>query len=118
MGNNLRLFSSLRSQITSKYYRAMSSGSAGAYVVTVSTPASLGPVPETASEKNHWVLDEAGKGEVKRFVNPWDSAHDFTFPEIFKAMMQSVLAPILTQAGLFPRTLYWLEKVRVKLTWA
>jgi len=70
----------------------MSSGSAGAaaalYAVTVSAPAALGAVPDTASEKSHWVRDEAGEGEAKGFVNPWESSHDFSFPEIFKAMVQ------------------------------
>jgi N-acyl-phosphatidylethanolamine-hydrolysing phospholipase D len=73
-------------------YRTMSSGSGGVaaalYAVTVSTPAALGAVPDTASEKSHWLRDKAGKGEVKGFVNPWESSHDFSFPEIFKAMVQ------------------------------
>ncbi|KUJ07182.1 Metallo-hydrolase/oxidoreductase [Mollisia scopiformis] len=57
------------------------------YTVTVSPPATLGPVPDTANEKRHWVRDRTGKGEPKSFINPWDSAHDFTFPELFKTMM-------------------------------
>lgn len=59
----------------------------GGYAVTVSAPAALATVPETASEKSHWVRD-GDKGEPRGFVNPWESAHDFSFPEIFKAMMQ------------------------------
>lgn len=66
----------------------MSSGSGGVYAATVSALAVLGAVPNTVSEKSHWVRDEAGKGEAKGFVNPWESAHDFSFPEIFKAMVQ------------------------------
>ncbi|KAI9742968.1 MAG: hypothetical protein M1818_003263 [Claussenomyces sp. TS43310] len=70
----------------------MSRGSGGVaaplYDVTVSVPAALGAVPDTVSEKSHWLRDEAGKGEVKGFVNPWESSHDFSFPEIFKAMVQ------------------------------
>ena len=58
------------------------------YAVAVSAPAALGAVPDTASEKSHWLRDKAGKGEVKGFVNPWESSHDFSFPEIFKAMVQ------------------------------
>jgi hypothetical protein len=65
----------------------MSSGDNGSYTVNVSAPAALGAVPETAKEKSHWVRD-GDTGEPKGFANPWESAHDFTFPEIFKAMMQ------------------------------
>lgn len=54
--------------------------------MTVSVPAALGAVPEKAGEKSHWVRDEAG--EAKGFINPWESSHDFSFPEIFKAMVQ------------------------------
>ncbi|KAJ5610355.1 N-acyl-phosphatidylethanolamine-hydrolyzing phospholipase D [Penicillium lagena] len=64
----------------------MGSGNNGGYVVTVSVPAALGAVPEEASEKSHWVRDEAGG--VRGFKNPWESSHDFSFPEIFKAMVQ------------------------------
>ncbi|KAJ5812235.1 N-acyl-phosphatidylethanolamine-hydrolyzing phospholipase D [Penicillium riverlandense] len=67
-------------------YRTMGSGKNGGYAVTVSVPAALGAVPEKASEKSHWVRDEAG--EVRGFINPWESSHDFSFPEIFKAMIQ------------------------------
>lgn len=71
----------------------MSSGTAGGaaaalYAATVSTPAILGAVPDTVSEKSHWLRDKTGKGEAKGFVNPWESSHDFSFPEIFKAMVQ------------------------------
>lgn len=66
----------------------MSSVGAGAYVASISAPAPLDVVPESTSEKSHWVCDDNGKGQIKRFVNPWESARDFTFPEIFKAMMQ------------------------------
>ncbi|CRG92021.1 N-acyl-phosphatidylethanolamine-hydrolyzing phospholipase D [Talaromyces islandicus] len=86
MRNILRPFlSSHRSRAHTSRYRAMSSGNGG-YTVTVSAPAALAPVPDTASEKSHWVRD-GGKGEPRRFVNPWESAYDFTFPEMFKAMM-------------------------------
>lgn len=70
----------------------MSSGSGGIadipYTVSVSAPAALSAVPDTASDKSHWLGDRTGGGEVKGFKNPWDSAHDFSFPEIFKAMVQ------------------------------
>ena len=66
-------------------YRTMGSDNGG-YTVTVSVPAALGAVPDKANEKSHWVKNEAG--EVKRFRNPWESSHDFSFPEIFKAMVQ------------------------------
>lgn len=70
----------------------MSSGSRGIdaalYTVTVSAPAALGAVPDTVSEKSHWLRDKAGRGEAKGFVNPWGSSHEFSFPEIFKAMVQ------------------------------
>ncbi|PCH00532.1 N-acyl-phosphatidylethanolamine-hydrolysing phospholipase D [Penicillium occitanis (nom. inval.)] len=56
-----------------------------AYVVSISPPAPLNAVPESASEKSHWVYGETG--EIQRFVNPWESARDFSFLEIFKAMM-------------------------------
>ncbi|KAJ5579843.1 N-acyl-phosphatidylethanolamine-hydrolyzing phospholipase D [Penicillium hispanicum] len=73
----------------------MSSGNRGVadalYAVTVSTPAALDAVPESVSEKSHWLRDTTGKGEAKGFVNPWDSAHDFTFPELFKVMVQHKL---------------------------
>jgi len=58
------------------------------YKVTVGAPAALGWVPDTASDKSHWVRDVVGKGEAKGFVNPWESPRDFSFPEIFKAMVQ------------------------------
>jgi hypothetical protein len=57
------------------------------FFVTVTAPTALGPVPDAASEKSHWVRDETGKGDAKGFKNPWDSSHDFSFPEIFKAMV-------------------------------
>ncbi|KAH8690671.1 beta-lactamase superfamily domain-containing protein [Talaromyces proteolyticus] len=66
----------------------MGSGTSSLYAVSVSAPAALSPVPDTASEKGHWVRDATGKGVMKGFVNPWESAHEFTFPEIFKAMIQ------------------------------
>lgn len=101
MRNILRpFFSSQRSRTPPQHftkaeiprYRTMSSGSGGVaaalYAVTVSAPAALGAVPDTVSEKSHWLRDEAGKGEVKGFVNPWESSHDISFPEIFKAMVQ------------------------------
>jgi len=70
----------------------MSAGSGGIvaapYTVSISAPAALGAVPDTVSEKSHWLRDKAGKGEVEGFVNPWESSHDFSFPEIFKAMVQ------------------------------
>jgi N-acyl-phosphatidylethanolamine-hydrolysing phospholipase D len=70
----------------------MSSGSRGnaaaLYTVTVSAPAALGAVPDTVSEKSHWLRDKAGRGEAKGFANPWESSHEFSFPEIFKAMVQ------------------------------
>lgn len=101
MRNILQLFfSSQRSRTPPQHfpkveiprYRTMDSGSGGVvaalYTVTVSAPAALGAVPDTVSEKSHWVSDEASKGEVKGFVNPWESSHDFSFPEIFKAMVQ------------------------------
>jgi hypothetical protein len=61
---------------------------AGPYTVTVSTPAELDAVPDTVNEKKHWVRDNNSTGEVTGFVNPWESSHEYTFPEIFKAMVQ------------------------------
>lgn len=58
------------------------------YVWTLSAPAALGAAPDAASEKSHWVRDETGRGDAKGFKNPWESARDFSFPEIFKAMVQ------------------------------
>jgi len=89
----LRLFSKQRYfKAVIPRYRTMSSGSGGdaaaLYTMTVGAPTALGAVPDTMSEKSHWLRDETGKGEVKGFVNPWESSHDFTFPEIFKAMVQ------------------------------
>jgi hypothetical protein len=70
----------------------MTSGTGGVaaalYVVTIGTPAVLGAAPDTASEKSHWVRDKDGKGEVKGFVNPWDSYRDFTHAGVMKAMIQ------------------------------
>jgi len=70
----------------------MSSGSrniaAAVYTTTVSAPAAFGAVPETVSERSHWLRDKAGKGEAKGFVNLWESSDNFSFPEIFKAMVQ------------------------------
>lgn len=87
MRHILRPFiSSHRARARTSRYRAMNPGNAD-YSVTVSAPAALSPVPETAREKSHWVRD-GDKGEPKGFVNPWKSAYDFTFPEMFKAMMQ------------------------------
>jgi N-acyl-phosphatidylethanolamine-hydrolysing phospholipase D len=45
--------------------------------MTISIPAGLGAVLDTATEKSHWVMDKEGKGELKRFVNPWESYRDF-----------------------------------------
>jgi N-acyl-phosphatidylethanolamine-hydrolysing phospholipase D len=59
---------------------------AASYAATVSAPAALGAVPDTASAKGHWLRDS--KGEVKGFVNPWESSHEYSFPELFKAMVQ------------------------------
>ena len=61
---------------------------AALYAVTVGAPAASGAVPDTASKKSHWVRDESGNGEAKGFVNPWESSREFSFPEIFKAMVQ------------------------------
>lgn len=61
---------------------------AARYAVTTSTPAALGAVPDTASEKSHWVRDKDGKGELKGFVNPWESYRDFTHAEVMKVMFQ------------------------------
>lgn len=61
---------------------------AALYAVTITEPAALGAVPDTVSEKSHWLRDETGKGEVRGFVNPWESSHDFSFPELFRAMVQ------------------------------
>jgi N-acyl-phosphatidylethanolamine-hydrolysing phospholipase D len=58
------------------------------YTVTISTPQALGAVPDTASEKSHWQMNEDGKGEVKGFANPWKSYRDFTHGEVMKAMIQ------------------------------
>lgn len=58
------------------------------YDIVVGQPGILGAAPETASEKAHWVEDGAGQGAIKRFINPWESSHDFSFPEIFKAMVR------------------------------
>ncbi|TVY17498.1 N-acyl-phosphatidylethanolamine-hydrolyzing phospholipase D [Lachnellula arida] len=92
--SSLRVRSSTSPQHSTKEIprsRTMSSGSGGSagalYAVTVSTPTALGAVPDNVSEKRHWLRDE-GKGELKGFVNPWESSHDFSFPEIFKAMVQ------------------------------
>ncbi|PYI11095.1 dioxygenase [Aspergillus sclerotiicarbonarius CBS 121057] len=62
----------------------MSSGSQ--YTLTLSAPTPSTAAPESASEKSHWVRD--ANGNVKGFANPWKSAHDFSFPEIFKSMIQ------------------------------
>lgn len=59
---------------------------AAQYTVTVSAPAMLAAVPDTVNEKSHWLRDD--KGGAKGFVNPWESAHDFSFPEIFRSMVQ------------------------------
>lgn len=56
------------------------------YTVTISKPATLAAVPDTAGEKRHWVRDESG--EAKSFTNPWESSHDYSFPELFKTMVQ------------------------------
>ncbi|KAJ5232456.1 N-acyl-phosphatidylethanolamine-hydrolyzing phospholipase D [Penicillium chermesinum] len=58
------------------------------YDIVVSEPAPLGRVPDNTSEKRHWVRDASGQGEIKRFVNPWESSYDFSFPEIFKSMVR------------------------------
>ena len=55
------------------------------YVASVGPPAFLDAVPESAGKKGHWVCNK--NGEIQRFVNPWESAREFSFPEIFKAMM-------------------------------
>ncbi|EED12105.1 conserved hypothetical protein [Talaromyces stipitatus ATCC 10500] len=72
-------------------HRTMGSKSRGIadtrYTVTVSAPAALSAVPDTASDKSHWLRDTTDRGKVKGFRNPWKSAHDFSFPEIFKAMV-------------------------------
>lgn len=61
---------------------------AALYDVTISSPATPGAVPDTVTEKSHWLRDEAGKGEAESFVNPWESSYDYSFPEILKAMVQ------------------------------
>lgn len=61
---------------------------AALYTATISTPAALGAVPDTATEKSHWLRDKDGKGELKGFVNPWESYRDFTHGEVMKAMIQ------------------------------
>lgn len=66
----------------------MNSESEGMYTVSVGAPVALRAVPNTVGEKSHWVRDVTGKGEVKGFVNPWESSREFSFPEIFKTMVQ------------------------------
>ncbi|PWY95901.1 dioxygenase [Aspergillus sclerotioniger CBS 115572] len=62
------------------------SGSGSHHVLSLSEPTLSKASPENASEKSHWVRD--ADGQVKGFANPWDSSHDFSFPEIFKSMIQ------------------------------
>lgn len=99
----LRFLQRQRSRIRGQYstpvepprYRTMTSGTGGIaaalYAVTVSTPAALGAVPDTATEKSHWLRDRGGKGEVKGFVNPWESYKDFTTTSILTSMIRQVL---------------------------
>lgn len=67
------------------------------FSVTITAPAALEAVPDGTSKKSHWVRDN-GTGDAKGFKNPWDSAHDFSFPEIFKAMVQSVVCFTILEA--------------------
>ncbi|RAL00865.1 dioxygenase [Aspergillus ibericus CBS 121593] len=60
--------------------------SASQYTLTLSPPTLSRTAPESASDKNHWVRDATGN--AKSFVNPWPSSKDFTFPEIFRDMIQ------------------------------
>lgn len=92
MQNNIQtLFSRTRPRQLVQAVTTMSAGNSAAralYTVTVSAPAALTAVPDTASAKSHWLRDEARSDEAKGFKNPWESSHDFSFPEIFKAMIQ------------------------------
>jgi N-acyl-phosphatidylethanolamine-hydrolysing phospholipase D len=84
----LKLFLSTETPI----YRTTASGTGGTAAslcaVTISTPTALGAVPDTATEKSHWVRDKDGKGEFKEFVNTWESYHDFTHSKAIKVMIQ------------------------------
>lgn len=96
----LRFFSNQRSRTSPQpltkaeisRYRTMSSGSSAgdtvpaSYAVTISAPATLGAVPDTVSAKGHWLMDS--KGEAKGFVNPWESSYEYSFSELFRAMIQ------------------------------
>jgi len=70
----------------------MTSGTGGIaapnYAVTVSAPAALGAVPDTAIKKSHWLRNKDGNGELKGFANPWESYRDFTHGEVMKAMIK------------------------------
>ncbi|OOF97499.1 hypothetical protein ASPCADRAFT_395719 [Aspergillus carbonarius ITEM 5010] len=61
-------------------------GSGYNYILALSAPTPSKAAPGNASEKSHWMRDTGGK--VKGFANPWESSHDFSFPEIFRDMIQ------------------------------
>jgi len=54
---------------------------AALYACTISSPATLGAVPEDTDAKAHHLKN--GKG----FINPWESWHDMSGPQIGRAML-------------------------------
>lgn len=50
-------------------------------LASISTPSSLGAVPDDVSDKKHHAKHGVG------FVNPWDSYKEMSGPEIAKAMI-------------------------------
>lgn len=58
------------------------------YDVAVGWPIANGASPDAAKEKSHWMWNGSDREKIKGFVNPWPSAHDFSFPELFKVMFQ------------------------------
>lgn len=57
------------------------------YTASISEPTLSNAVPDTADQRSHWVQDKSSRSKVKGFRNPWDSAHDFSFPELFRTMV-------------------------------
>ena len=54
---------------------------AALYSITMSSPATLGAVPEDSAEKSHHLKNGTG------FTNPWESWRDFTPVSILGAMI-------------------------------
>jgi N-acyl-phosphatidylethanolamine-hydrolysing phospholipase D len=70
-------------QRTNSTTRTMSGGmtAAALYACTMTSPASLGAVPEDTEAKAHHLKD--GKG----FTNPWDSWREMSAPQFARAML-------------------------------